>query len=343
MKLKLTKEQKKKLTLIGSFVSLSALLILLLLALFVGFNHTFGWFAANKDVTAGGMQIVINNDNFKIAIQRTGNENQISGLETSDPDNILGVLENKMGFTRGTRITSFSNTKLLCNLIHENEVISENPNERGIRPNSYGQFSFYIDPLGDTDAVFDIDLTITGLPIMNPDTQSISELTEGLLKGHIFFYQSRTQADSPNSYYYSGRILDSFEYDLSQHTSDTVTVDGTTYYLVTIYWVWPNSFSQIIYQEGAGRLAGQTPLSGSASTSAEDIQAARQYVIENPEQYFLFSEDNTYSGEITESIVTSDDYYGTFNLAYNNADQHIGETVSYLVVECMVSEQNSVD
>lgn len=317
--------KKKKGKLVLAFFSVFGIIVLLLLAISVGFNHTFSWFAANREVSGNGMQVVVDASKFELAINKNVGDNQTSEFITSGSDGIIQYIYDNFG-GESVNPTSNEHKKLICKLVYENM----DQNDTGIRPGAYGSLSFYISPKDNEITSFDLNLILSGKPIVSGET--LSSQTIDILKGHILFFQNRINVT--NGHNYTNKITDSFTYDLTQHESDKTRIDGKDYYLVTIYWIWPSTFAQVVCLSGDGRLLHYIPINGTSS----DVTDMISYVAANPGEFFVFGEES-----YIFTSASMNQHFATFNEAFNNGDQNIGENVDYLFVEIFVDEHFSTE
>lgn len=132
--------------------------------------------------------------------------------------------------------------------------------------------------------------------------------------GHILFFREKS-ADNV----YSQRIDGSFEVGL--------TGDETE---VTLYWIWPNTFADMLGKSGK-----------TSRIASSELPALISDMGENPQHYFSLGD---MSG-IDESFISNaenasaggsaeqNEAYLSLSAGYNNADQIIGTELQYIVVE----------
>ena len=130
---------------------------------------------------------------------------------------------------------------------------------------------------------------------------------------------------------------------------------------VTIYWIWPNTFSQMMLDNGHKNLGEQdlAMFSSSQTADAETGKTPREelidYICAN-NSYFFESTNSIFSDttdENTGEVITASskiqaqiqalsqnpDNIIALGNGYNNADQIIGENVQILFAEIKVSTE----
>ena len=353
MFIKLSDNRKKTLIFVGSFLSLAVLMIALVLAVGYIFFRSYGWFAAGEDVRATGMGVKTQTELFELAVvnDTTIPYDQHSPYTTNDLQ--IDYLE-----AEGYELideTSASHMQLFFRLSNEKPTADVSEDENAFSPGDYGTVSFDIVPKIAGDFTFYIDLTQIGLKVVRLQnaTETLEEVddTDGatdFLKGHILFFRDRDRVDPANSdaalgkgYHYRNLISDHLiEYALSEHTADRVTVNGELHYRVTFYWVWPSTFAQIAFPEGDVRLhshalfgvqAGSNNAAEAAAATAARAELM-EYIADNNGLFFKDLAAGAYTNAGDENT-----HYVELSDGYNNADQVIGEEVSYYVLKADVS------
>lgn len=154
-----------------------------------------------------------------------------------------------------------------------------------------------------------------------------------LLSGHILLFKNRQSiSGSTKPYYYSNMIEDSIKFSTTETGSDyipyqTVTANGETHYRITIYWVWPMNFAQMVFEEHNEKLR-----TNSLFGSNTEIENMVNYISENSNKFFVWPVP-------TEIECTGDyknNYFVELSNGYNNADQTIGDNAKFLAVEVIV-------
>ena len=315
------KNKKSILILVGSFASLVIVFVVLLLAVGYSFNRTLGWFAANKQVTADDMSVTIYDfSTFEIYV---ANDDM---TEFANNDDFLTHLNNHENAFR-QNITSNTRVGALCQM--KSEVVSSEIDDDGISPGSYGTITFDIIPKAElTSVTFDISYfglfgTNSGVADIAPDS-----LAGGMLLGHLLMFEDRTPisgSDGPY-YYYSDRVNGTYTYTFG--ASPDFTDSYGEHYTVTLYWVWPATFGQMIFNDGDARLHSRSIFSPSDTTNSSELQT---YIIANNE-YFLYNSGETLIPFLGTDHADFELNYADLSGEYNEGDQLIGESVRYVAV-----------
>ena len=333
--MKIDKKIKDKARLTGTFFSLAAVAVALVLAIGVGFNKSYGWFAANEQVYGSGMGAkVLDNSAFELALStETSVDNSAETIwETTpyadDAPIVTYLADESNGFFEKIYTTEKSHPALLCNLAVDSQHDDLGENE--IAPGSYGHISFDIVVKDGNDYVFDLNLgylpsakTASSEPTP-VDSAKLSTVNE-LLSGHILLF---TGKDANG--YYSGHVNGmTVQYDTTLHSADHyVGTDGYDHYNVLLYWIWPMTYAQIAYQDGDYRLQSIQPIFASTSAGATDRSNIITYIKTNPNLFF-YDLDNSVN---LNAANFHDDYYVKLSEGYNNGDQFIGDNVHYFVM-----------
>lgn len=121
-------------------------------------------------------------------------------------------------------------------------------------------------------------------------------------------------------------------------------VDNHTPIPVTIYWIWPNTFGQILLDDGNARLhdAAMFDSSQEATGGVKPRQELINYVCAHPDYYFeskntSVTNSSTLPAFIQGAMGESPDNLIALSNGYNNADQIIGENIQILLAEMTVS------
>ena len=287
---------------------------------------SIAWFTMNREVGTSGMGVKTATLPFELAVP-----------SRSGADTYYNSLINDFGYLTGESDLTTERGSIRWVMKDESKNTSAE-DYRGFSPGSYGKLTFYILPKTDTNAKYNLKIDLSGYCAeFVPDTNDPSVMTKeivpntfkslaekadgdstgiysqaaGYLKGHIMFFQEldmltseELNGDTDTNKYYSGRIIDSFVYDTSEHQSDKTTLNGQVAYEVNIYWIWPNTFGQI-----------------------------------NPSYFFITSDlqsSGTVASLITPSSLSSTNALITLSNGYNGADQIIGENAQFVLVEMTV-------
>jgi len=182
------------------------------------------------------------------------------------------------------------------------------------------------------------------------------------LNGHILFFENWNSS----SKYYSDFIEPETGFDrtytfTASDVAGTMSTERQEQLAVTIYWIWPNTFSQMMLDNGHKNLGEQdlAMFSSSQTADAETGKTPREelidYICAN-NSYFFESTNSIFSDttdENTGEVITASskiqaqiqalsqnpDNIIALGNGYNNADQIIGENVQILFAEIKVSTE----
>ncbi|MBQ9468203.1 MAG: hypothetical protein IJU52_04265 [Clostridia bacterium] len=329
---------------IGSFIMLVFLFALLLIALFIVFNSSLGWFSQSTEgATATGMLVTVSDTpDYTLLIERTdefdavdplnGNAARypgIAGLKSMlDYSNTGDPAYNSSYRYSLTDLSTSDYERLAYELINENvsgrEDSDDNYDYHFLRPGSCGTLTFYLKPRGSNAVTAEFNLTVCGF------NRLYGEITEDnnaeiidLLSGHILFFETRT-GNSINTYKYDDLIVDhTFTYTTEGKTP--VTLRGETCYKIELYWEWPINYGSIRSNTAANE----------NDTTQKYPWVLHEFVKNEPECFFAgvdnvdFTQIDSLSPEDVEKLIDG----------YNDGDQEIGDYASFLIA--FVSPLNS--
>ncbi len=348
--MELNKNQKKKMKLVGSFLSLIVIAAAVILAVGFAFNRAYGWFMTNTDVSGTNMTVVAATEGYELDLH-DNNQEGVHQQVTEFGDNhdlVVYLADPANGGYEKITLTSSDHNSLLCRLANE----APGGLDREIKPGDFGSISFDIVDTQQITETLDINLTFRGISSTttfdDETNQRHTELSEidpnsiayQVLTGHILLFKDRDAIQGSSDYNYRNKIEDSFTFDPTVDGAvQTDYNDGKYHYRVTFYWVWPSTFGQMVFDSTYERLHS-TPLFADDNTAERAALALDTRT--NPYKYFYrYSrlvagvEQNDITLDYT-SDANADMYYYEISDAYNNADQEIGEKIRYLVVEAEV-------
>lgn len=335
-------------------------LLMTLIALIIVFA-SIAWFTMNRDVGTSGMGIQVAAAPFELAVEGT-NVGALSYKQSGtvqSPTYTLSDIYAKAD--NGTTAKELANGSLEDGVYYTDGSnpkikwrLTDDYNDKGLGPNSQGTLAFKVIPnsSGSFDVTFSINLegyTATQSKNTNGsyDVESISLIDSNsseneksavdYLNGHILFFSGRRNAGTDESpiYEYTG-FLDPSEFTLSEIKGTTVNATEGTAIPVTIYWVWANTFGQMVFS--AADNGNKTPVAFDTTTRAD----IREYIVGNPTKIFDdMTEANILSKLATETnneytfdaeTVGSGTNFADLTLGYNKADQKIGTNVRYLLL-----------
>ena len=332
-------------------------IIMLILALILFIFATIAWFAVNNDVGTLGMGVTAAGNIFELSVDSP---------YTTTPD-YTSVLADKFGYDTTEHITGVENVSTKCLMVDETFDIGNR--YRGLRPGSKGYITFNVVPKRAGTYTLKFDLGIVGyhaefendLHEIKQDTNndyvlyslsdwmntSISSTERSncakainYIKGHILLFRNRDDDG-----YYSGLIPvdDGFEMTFTFTQAD-VDNPATGKKPVTVYWIWPNTFGQIILDEGNVNLHNEAMFSSSQEL-VDGVLPRNElisYICEHTGYVFETANSNiTNSGSVRGFIEgamgSNPDNLIALSNGYNNADQIIGENTQIILAEIIAS------
>ena len=296
---------------------------------------TLSWLSNNREVDSGSHAMEMGGELFELAAPAT--------LPTPTPPPTLKTQPT----TTGETLTEYtiaasprqSEAALMLSLVPDNMP--------DMYPGAYGTLQFYIKPQNnrsDLTVTFNLRrLIVPASPKTENDVgyaayQTLMSAVHDYSCGHLLLFQTKTGGR------YSGLIYQqptaqnsqsegSFSYSLADHSADKVNVGGQDYYLVTIHWVWPKNFRQMAEPVDADGDTILFPATG--ETGCPDASGMTTWMTNNTS--LLFEGDASAATHMTQYTGGTEEQkaeaYNELNLAYNLADQAIGDNVSYLIVE----------
>lgn len=304
----------------SSVFSSCAIIALLLSIILVYGTKSYGWFSSSMSASGNNAQVVLSNQSFELSI------NESAGLSNDLSSHFSDYVTDLS--------TSSQHPNFFC-------IIETEDDAETIEPGSYGVIKFNIVCNEESNQNFVLDLSFHGIrETYNEEVRSLVDLdptntedakTLELLKGHIMLFSTRTSISGGQAgpYYYSNHIEEI--YNFSTNGITPTYQNGKYYYPVELYWVWPLSFSQMVYPETDARLNTNTLIS-----DTELRGDLIDYIGENPNKYFYWSSNQSIS--YTDGYEQSQNNYRILTEGYNNADQRIGDNIRFLVVEIIVNQ-----
>ena len=343
--MKMDKNKLNKAKLAGMLLSLTAVSVALILAVSVGLNRTFGWFALNTTVHA---------NNMNAGAKYNGFELYASGSETTPLGSNNAVVQFLEEETNGgyeyRDQTDLEHDKMMCNLIIDPNAGTVEYGK--ICPGAFGKVSFDIVVPDTEDRTFDIYL---GFITAKQTAQGLEATTsnaalQAILRGHILLFNER-HVDN-GVYSYSDRIEDmTLTFNTTAHTagSEPRLINGKYHYNVTLYWAWPITYAHFAYDDSDPRQNAK-----SIYFDSDERRAALESILEQDENDVYINMGKYFSGlNLTDDTAENyidlsradvdvfDYYYVELSDGYNNADQYIGEYARHLVltVDVFLEEQ----
>lgn len=333
----------------------------LLVCIIIAILAAIAWFSMNKETGASGMGVQVAAAPFELAVEGT-NVGALSYKQsgtvqspTYTPSEIYVKTDNGTAAKElangsledGVYYTDGSNPKIKWRL-------TDDYNDKGIGPNSQGALAFKVIPnsSGTFDVTFSINIDgytatqskntngsydVESISVIDSNSSANEKAAVDYLNGHILFFSGRENVGTEANpvYEYTG-FLDPNEFTLSEIKGTTVSATEGTAIPVTIYWVWANTFGQMVFS--AADNGGKTPVAFDTTTRAD----IREYIVGNPTKIF----DDMTEASILSKLATGTNNEYTFDaetvgsgsnfadltLGYNKADQKIGTNVRYMLL-----------
>ena len=212
-----------------SFASCIVVLIALIFA-------TIAWFASSRTLSIKGINLgAVDTGDVQIGL----NENDWQ-TDTAFDIGVSNVDELETATEVGVKEPVFEN------IYGEDDkgtvALITKEDSKIMAPGTYGFFTFYVRTTSPSTKSCKINLTkvLKGSDLSN-NTELKNEL-ENLFTGHILCFSNRTKSDE--GYLYSGLIDDTNSMTVAFESSDSQT-EGKIQ-KVTIYWVWPYEFKDLV-------------------------------------------------------------------------------------------------
>ena len=324
-----------------SLIKLGAMGVLIAVTIIIG---SLSWFTNNRSVEGSGMQIKAGGMPFELKTSGTTalyqtrtNEifpNAPSASTTSGENSSISWLVNQ-----GSNINNYNSSDKTLK-----EITKIDSSDYGLGPGSNGILKFTVVPTN-PDAQLNLRFTTVlkgysadydddGYEI---DTKALTDISDEninrYLNGHIlFFYEFRDGSDT------NIVMIENNEFEMS-FTGETE---------VTLYWVWPETLRNILNRN----------ITGLDDSSAQN--EIRKLLFAHPELFLertgtpsdsskpydeisIASLTDENISSVSEDILTTTKKYEKYSGWYNNADQTLGDSVSYVSFELTAELNNSIE
>lgn len=208
----------------------------------------------------------------------------------------------------GLVVTDSMNVSTTSNLknLSDDEVLG---------PGSYGQLTFTVTRYADDLEAVQIDIS---REFKGKQGTDVSTAVQSLASGHLLFFESRDDKG-----YYGSRILDdklTIEFP-SGNTTNSVTK--------TLYWVWPEYIQNFVYIGNANYYKNLF------AADNDSYKAMQAYINTNKTSFYSIS-----SGQTVPDLSSTMSFVdlSACAVAYNEADDEIGNAVEYYQVRLTASE-----
>ena len=329
------REQKKSLIKVGAMLVLSIIMLIF---------SSLSWFTNNRSVEGSGMQIKAGGMPFELKTSGTTalyqtrtNEifpNAPSASTTSGGNSSISWLVNQ-----GSNINNYNGIDKTLK-----EITKIDSSDYGLGPGSNGILKFTVVPTN-PDAQLNLRFTTVlkgysadydddGYEI---DTKALTDISDeninSYLSGHILFFYELRDGNDTNIV-----MIENNEFEMS-FTGETE---------VTLYWVWPETLRNILNRN----------ITGLDDSSAQN--EIRKLLFAHPEIFLertgtpsdsskpydeisIASLTDENISSVSEDILTTTKKYEKYSGWYNNADQTLGDAVSYVSFELTAELNNSIE
>lgn len=362
-----TKSTKAKLA--GTFLSLASVAVALILAIGLGLNRTLGWLSSNNASTATGMSVRVSEMPYELAV--AGNSigalsyTKTNGSYVATPINDFNEAIQAPDGTPGSYATKAAPSEFNTYYTtsgSDNTIIWRLTDfmdgEKGLGPGSSGSITFYILPKTNGPLTVTLNINLEGysatvnqydIPghyyFKASDLEKIEDTPSNTkyksvryLNTHLLFFTEK-MTNKSNKDHYAG-LIDNGKLELSFPNCTANVLEP-----VTLYWIWPNTFSQYICISSSGSIAEAHPDESEESdyktAQSSATESIRTYVINNvtnilegiSEQDALALLSSNPSAEnpvFNETLANSN--ITELSTGYNNADTEIGTNVHYFLM-----------
>lgn len=299
------------------------------------------WFMNNSKVSGNNLNVTADGEPFQL---RTAGSTGIH-------DNVLQLLMQNEGTEEDwyqTADNGYSDTsetrsvanwlltnKSNLNNIDTNEEVESNRDYYSLQPGKEGYIEFTVLPKREIAITFNLELIPYKLTSSTTEGEQFVKVNDDMIlnfvKGHILFFLV-TESNKTVEWLSDGIFSDSL-------TNDTV---------YKIYWVWPQTLSELILKSGDPYLSGRNVLLSNFSNNGESVRSIingsageNRFSMKNMKEryFFKFDGDNNYNNipdnldeifnmnEDLEDNTANKKIFINLNSAYNQADQSIGLNV----------------
>lgn len=285
-----------------SFIKLIAIMSAIATVIIIS---TLAWFTMNKDVSSGGMSVSTKAITFNIKSKGT--------IPYYAP--FEAATEYKTGIADANNeyyLTGTNNDSVQWRM---DGIAAEQ-----LQPGAYGKLTFWVVPK-DNNTTLDMEFSVSmrGFALSNETWTEITDTTAlGYLNSHILFFRERYPTTYANEattdFTYKGLITEPYQ------------VNGLTESdAVTIYWIWPETFSQMI---------ADTSASSHIAYDSTALTEIKDYVIARKTNLFPAGTENlddnvtaccSASSTATASEITA--AISTLDSGYNTGDSVIGSQI----------------
>lgn len=332
-----------------SFLKLMAMALSIVLAVFFA---TFSWFTMNRDTSGNGMSVSVSGPLFAV--------------DSMSSPYVAGIYDDPQSgtYVRNKLLTGASkDDNVLTWTITANQASTDPQTNRrtiiygknigngpatgengGIIPGSSGELNFKFIPRGSVDAAFNFvfyaysveydnegeeipnSIALIGSSDQTPPERIVAKT---LLNGHILLFKNYNEQTKK----YSGLIAS--DQDFNRLMTETYNTETT----VKIYWVWVETLSQLILDDTNDahkrNLRGQKSITSNRSEIIDFFKQHPSWFLLDPDDPDKNWTQFTASTPNEDVVSVINNNYTLYSSYYNEADQCIGTTITYLLLDMM--------
>ncbi len=320
----------------------------MILAFIVWVFSTIAWFSMNKQVESGGMQMANQGALFTVQPVPSSYVVGIYDDPTQSGTYVRNYLLSEASKEADVLTWTITNDVAVTDpdtnevTVHKGKNIGNGPAEGyagGIKPGSSGELQFKFFPRRSVDAELNFDIYAysveydddgdedkTTIALIGDNSSTDSVIAKNLLNGHILLFKNYDTSTKK----YSGLI---YTDDFQRVMSETYTTETTE----SIYWVWPESLSELVLDDTDN--THKKNLRGKKSLCADRTDIIKLF--KNHPSWFLLDPElpnktwSEFTSLTTDSAVVSmiNNNYALYSAYYNEADQSIGTNVAYILLD----------
>lgn len=342
--------KKKKILAIKSITAAGIAGLILLLSM------SLAWFTFNNQTSGGNLNMKGEGYYFELRTEGTITSDTLNNnsepFDASGYDSVLDSFTDSSyagGITSSMLQTDENNTSIKWLLSQEKDasgkVIKDETGfvVNGINPGDSGTLTFYVVPKVSGEMTLNFELEINGYKEEKEQDgkstgryKEVESIDKSLLEGHLLFFESKDKDG-----YYSGLIAYKF-YHTFKATADEK-------HEVTIHWIWPATFGQMVLVSGDNNLGNRNPIFKDKYDYEKPDAPKNRFIVfmkNHPHSFFgssdilIDSKNRTLKSEYAEDLIKmaskgeyKASYYDDFTTAYNLGDDSIGHNVDYVLVE----------
>lgn len=191
-----------------------------------------------------------------------------------------------------------------------------------LAPGASGSITFYVQWLDDSPEDLNVDITRSIIATTTPPDTSVEEL-KNLLTGHILFFKNKDDDGYYSNWVGSTYTVEADEFNKAENKK----------VMCTLFWVWPEQFRSYVvpgylnYTRGLFRSSDNADRTG-YSKLLEHI---------NDNQAWYFKSNGSIPNVSLEMSATD---LQTCSLAYNEADEYLGNSVDKYQIRLTASARS---